>query len=369
MNIIRLSILAICVLCTSCVSLDSMPQSADEVDFTAERSGDTGWAQWQESITVRAASKEHVFNAARVSLNRHGYYVKRENLDKGVVIGEHGMTAFDWNIVAGIYFKHQGNHDYKVRILIEGSKDIGFAGDATGGASPQMLAATLRGALPSKPAAVPDQLPPAVVRGSGFFVSPNGLIATSYHIVQDASEVKVTTQDGTVHIAEVVSTSPSTDLAVLRVETQGQKFLSVGKSSEAGMGDWVFTIGYPVIDILGAAPKFTEGSISSLLGPQSEAAYIQVSIPIQPGSSGGPVANIKGEVVGVIASTAAIANFLNKTGSLPQNINWAVRAGYLSLLIGDSVHQDPAESRKAAIARVSASACQIQANRRKVKKD
>jgi len=340
-----------------------MPQSADEIDFSTDRVGDTGWAEWQESITVWAASREELFSAAKYALAVHDYEVKRGEIGKGMVIGEHGMTAFDWNIVAGIYFKEQDDGKYKVRILIEGSKDIGFGGDDTGGASPQAMAAALQSRLSPNPSVPPVELRPSVVQGSGFFVSDDGLIATSYHVIEDAVGIQVTTRDGTVLPAVVVSTSPSTDLALLRVELQGNDFLSLSESGEYQMGDWVFTVGYPVIEILGATPKFTEGSISSLSGPYDEAAFIQVSIPIQPGNSGGPVANIAGEVVGVIVSTAAVQKFLRETGSLPQSINWAVKADYLSLLVNPAGRQESVDSRKGAIARVSGATCHIRVDR------
>jgi len=85
----------------------------------------------------------------------------------------------------------------------------------------------------------------------------------------------------------------------------------------------VFTVGYPVTDILGEELKFTDGVISSLSGVGDDAAFVQITVPLQPGNSGGPLVNNAGEVVGVVTSTAAVANFVRTVGTLPQNINWA----------------------------------------------
>jgi S1-C subfamily serine protease len=95
----------------------------------------------------------------------------------------------------------------------------------------------------------------------------------------------------------------------------------------------VFTIGYPVMELLGAEPKFTDGVISSLSGIGNEAAFAQISVPVQPGNSGGPLVNEKGQVVGVIAATAAVDEYVKSVGTLPQNIGWAVRGEYVLPLV------------------------------------
>jgi S1-C subfamily serine protease len=98
-------------------------------------------------------------------------------------------------------------------------------------------------------------------------------------------------------------------------------------------GDRVFTIGFPVSSVLGPEPKYTEGVVSSLSGVGGASSFLQISVPIQPGNSGGPLVNERGEVVGIITSTAAILPFLEESGTLPQNVNWAVKSDYLRLLV------------------------------------
>ena len=86
---------------------------------------------------------------------------------------------------------------------------------------------------------------------------------------------------------------------------------------------------------------------------------MQISVPIQPGNSGGPVVNYEGNVVGVIAATAAVESFYRATGSLPQNINWAVKSDYVQLMIGDVLARPTVTSRTEAIKRAQSAVCQV----------
>jgi S1-C subfamily serine protease len=124
-------------------------------------------------------------------------------------------------------------------------------------------------------------------------------------------------------------------------------------------GDRVFTIGYGAPNYLGVnEPRFTEGSISALSGPNADDAWMQITIPIQPGNSGGPVVNEAGQVVGIIAATAVTEDFLRAEGTLPQNVNWAVKADYAAPLLPPQP-PSPARTRAQAIALARDSICLI----------
>ena len=105
------------------------------------------------------------------------------------------------------------------------------------------------------------------------------------------------------------------------------------KPGAVEIGDDVFTLGFPISDLLGKEVKYTDGSISSLSGLKGDATFFQISVPIQPGNSGGPLVNEKGNVVGIVTATAAVEAFYQATGSMPQNVNWAVKGAYASLLL------------------------------------
>jgi uncharacterized repeat protein (TIGR01451 family) len=194
---------------------------------------------------------------------------------------------------------------------------------------------------------------------SCFVVSPDGLIATSQHAVAGAVRMTVTLSTGKEYEASLVAESERTDLAVLRVPTRTPDFLVLAPARSVRVGQSVFTYGFPVADILGMEPKYTEGSISSLSGIKGEAAYMQISVPVQPGNSGGPLVNDSGQVVGIVAAQARIQSFLSTTGTLPQNVNWAVKSEYLGMLVDLPREGLTATSRDAAIEHTRAAICSV----------
>lgn len=128
-------ILLSCLL-ANCASLDSLPQSAAAVQFERGEIGRTGWSEYQDIMFVKGISLETAFMAAKEGLATSGFTIKRGSFDRGFAIGEHGMTAVDWNIVAGVYFQAREN-GVIFKIIAEGSKDIGLWGDHTARSWPQ----------------------------------------------------------------------------------------------------------------------------------------------------------------------------------------------------------------------------------------
>jgi len=169
--------------------------------------------------------------------------------------------------------------------------------------------------------------------GSGFAISENGLIATAYHVIKDAKVIKVYLSKDSSISAMILHSDPINDLAVLKIESPTPSFLQIAPMRSVKMGDKVFTIGFPMSSILGQEAKYSDGVVSALSGLKDASSFLQITVPIQPGNSGGPLVNEKGEVVGIITSTAAILPFIRESGTLPQNINWAVKADYLRPLI------------------------------------
>lgn len=112
-----------------CATVNMMPESARQVDFYGEE-GKTGWSEYKHMETFTGYSAEQVYEAAKVGLGNAGFSLRKANLSKGMVIGEHGITLHDWNVMAGVYFLETGNAT-RVAVIAEGSKDIGFSGDVT----------------------------------------------------------------------------------------------------------------------------------------------------------------------------------------------------------------------------------------------
>ena len=147
--------------------------------------------------------------------------------------------------------------------------------------------------------------------GSGFIVSPSGLVITNQHVTGGASEIVVTTRDGTDYPAKLLGEDPFTDIAVLQIEGGGLPVAPVGRSTDLMIGEWVVAIGNPYGYLLGnTEPSVTAGVVSAVgrnLIPSGNdqtvyVGMIQTDAAINPGNSGGPLINALGEVVGVNSS-------------------------------------------------------------------
>ena len=172
----------------------------------------------------------------------------------------------------------------------------------------------------------PDTAAPPKATGTAFFITPDGYLLTAAHVLAEAQAVKVRTPQG-VKTAKVVRTDGANDVAILKVEG-AYRPLAVVPSRTVRLADAVFTIGFPNPGIQGSAPKFTKGEVSSLSGAQDDPRYLQVSVPLQPGNSGGPLVDRAGNVVGLVAARLGDDTAL-LTGALPQNVNYAVKNSYL----------------------------------------
>jgi len=347
---------------SGCASIKSLPQSANEVDFGDTIEGKTGWSEYQGLITVPTINAETAYEAAKEGLRSAGFTISRANLEGLAVMGQHGMTAYDWNIVAGVYIKIEESQTL-FKTIVEGSKDIGFSGDATGSDWVGRISGGIRSYLANTPAASASPMRPGTSAGTCFVVTPDGKILSNNHVVSGGKRFLVTLSDGREMIARMQTQSRSTDLAMLEVDASDLNYLPMTGPRTAKTGMEVFTVGYPVTSVLGEEAKFTDGVISSLSGVGGEAAFLQITVPLQPGSSGGPLVNYAGEVVGITTSTAAIGAFIEAAGTLPQNVNWAVKSDYALLLFDQPQRPHQAANRQEAIDRALSAVCRIVAER------
>jgi hypothetical protein len=125
----KLSLIICCFLLQACATVGMMPKNASDVNFDGVE-GKTGWSQYKHIETFHNYTIDQVYEAAKVGLGNAGFSLRKADKSKGYVIGEHGMTAHDWNVITGVYFV-EINGSTKVAIIAEGSKDIGFSGDVT----------------------------------------------------------------------------------------------------------------------------------------------------------------------------------------------------------------------------------------------
>lgn len=173
--------------------------------------------------------------------------------------------------------------------------------------------------------------------GTGFFCAP-GIVATNAHVVDRAQslEMYLPVQRRTLKL-EVVVADTSNDLALLRVVGEDLRNLpssvSLARVGDLKLGGETVVIGFPLGDVLGADHKVTSGLVSGLDGLNGDPRTLQLTAPIQPGSSGSPVFDRSGRVIGVVTSTLDAVAALRASGGLPQNVNFAVKSDYLALLL------------------------------------
>ncbi|SCK23271.1 DegQ family serine endoprotease [Vogesella sp. LIG4] len=134
--------------------------------------------------------------------------------------------------------------------------------------------------------------------GSGFILSADGYVLTNAHVIADADEMIVTLGDRREFKAKVIGSDARTDVALLKIDAKGLPFVQLGKSDALKVGEWVLAIGSP----FGFENTVTSGIVSAKgrhLPDESYVPFIQTDAAVNPGNSGGPLFNMKGEVVGI----------------------------------------------------------------------
>jgi outer membrane protein assembly factor BamB len=175
----------------------------------------------------------------------------------------------------------------------------------------------------------PKALGPIAGSGTGFFITADGYLLTNHHVVEGARDISIKTDKGLLP-AKVVKVDKKNDLAVLKVEGKFAA-LPLLSSRKVGLAEKVFTLGFPRPKVQGFSPKFTDGVISSLAGIQDDPRDFQISVPVQPGNSGGPLVDQYGNVIGVIVSKLSAKYLLLKNRGnvdLPENVNYAIKGTF-----------------------------------------
>lgn len=165
--------------------------------------------------------------------------------------------------------------------------------------------------------------------GTGFGISSNGIIVTNHHVIDGAKTIKVrgiNSDFNKTYKAKVLVSDKNNDLAIIQIDDYG--FTTLGtipytiKTSLAGVGENIFVLGYPLRATMGDEIKLTNGIISSRTGFQGDITSYQISAPVQPGNSGGPLFDSQGNLIGIINA--------KHTGA--ENASYAVKTSYLTNL-------------------------------------
>lgn len=174
--------------------------------------------------------------------------------------------------------------------------------------------------------------------GTGFIISTDGFIATNFHVIEESTELEVVFPNNNGFVsykASVFLSDKTNDISILKIIDDKFKklsYLPYQLSENYEVGDDVFSIGYPQPDIMGTESKLTTGIINSLSGIDNDNTCVQISVPIQPGNSGGPLFNNKGDIVGITTSSLNSIFMAKYKGNIPQNVNYAVKSEYLKIL-------------------------------------
>jgi S1-C subfamily serine protease len=187
------------------------------------------------------------------------------------------------------------------------------------------------GAQPAKP----DKL--FAQTGTGFLVSTNGHVVTNQHVVDGCvGDIQGNLTGEAPATLRVVSTDETNDLALLQVPGTFKEVAKI-KDKAVQSGDSVVAIGFPFHGLLTSDFTVTTGIVSSLSGLLNDTRFLQISAAVQPGNSGGPLLAASGDVVGVVAAKLNALKVVRATGSIPENINFAIKTGALRDFLDNSV--------------------------------
>jgi S1-C subfamily serine protease len=172
----------------------------------------------------------------------------------------------------------------------------------------------------------------ATANGSGAFLTSSGYVLTAAHVIKNAKHIQVISVDGK-YPATIVSEDDANDLAILKCDGDSFTPLPMAPSGAARLGQTVFTIGFPNVDVQGINPKVTKGEISSISGLSDDDRFWQISVPIQPGNSGGPLCDTNGNLLGIIDATLDPIVMAKEKQEIPQNVNFAIKDSCLASML------------------------------------
>ncbi|MBR9970497.1 trypsin-like peptidase domain-containing protein [Magnetospirillum sulfuroxidans] len=174
-----------------------------------------------------------------------------------------------------------------------------------------------------------EKAPPRPQRtaGSGLMVNRDGTVLTNSHVVKSCRNIRVSLGDGTqAQPASLLARDDVNDLAVLNTTFRPADTAHFRDGAPMRSGDNVVAVGFPLSALLSREPNITAGVISAMNGLRGDKRHYQVTAPIQRGNSGGPLADMNGNVVGIVVSTLNAMKVADASGAIPQNVNFAIKA-------------------------------------------
>ena len=168
-----------------------------------------------------------------------------------------------------------------------------------------------------------------IFSGSGVVIGTQGEILTNAHVVEACTEINVRFPSGNLEKARLVTRDERNDLAVVRATGANIPPSSIATfrdGSPVRAGDAVVALGYPLSGYLASTANLSVGNVSALAGLGDDSRYLQISAPVQPGNSGGPLLDASGHLIGVVTAKLNAVRVAKFTGDIPQNVNFALKA-------------------------------------------
>jgi len=165
----------------------------------------------------------------------------------------------------------------------------------------------------------------ATSSGSGFVVGV-GRALTNHHVIDGCRRITLRTPQGAILPAQVLAGDARRDLALLSFQGNAGPPLPFREGPAVARGESVVTYGFPLSGVLSSGPSLTTGDVSALAGLRDNPLHFQISAPVQPGNSGGPLLDSRANVIGVVVSKLDAMRIAQMTGGdIPQNVNFAIK--------------------------------------------
>jgi S1-C subfamily serine protease len=291
------------------------------------RKPQSGWTRFQKAKVVQVLDDGAILDATPDERSYFAIHVKH----LADTIGDTDVIGFTAKLIGNYSYINKKGDDRTIREYDAGrpcNRDEIPVSVLTGEKPFDILASTGTPNTPNKDiiASLPES-DNLNATGSGFLITDDGYLITNNHVVKNATKVRVVTKAGTLD-AKVVQVDPANDLALLKTEGKFSS-LPITASRTAHLGGTVATVGFPDPSLQGFSPKLAKGEIASLSGIKDDPRYFQMSVPVQPGNSGGALVDEHGNVVGVVSAKLNASAALAASGALPENVNYAVKSSFL----------------------------------------
>ncbi len=162
--------------------------------------------------------------------------------------------------------------------------------------------------------------------GSGVAIGAHGEILTNSHVIEDCEKITARFPSGTSEQASLISRDQKNDLAIVQIKNVASSVAAFREGGPIRAGDTVIASGYPLSGLLATTPNVSVGIVNALAGLGDDSRYLQISAPVQPGNSGGPLLDSSGHVVGIVTAKLNALGIARFMGDIPQNVNFAFKA-------------------------------------------